>query len=95
MRYDAVTAMLLSEFLKEHRKIEECSIQKQQATITEVKSNAARQEANIALQQQEIQALTAAVKEQAAQIQKLNARFEMSNPETLRRASGTKIKGRP
>jgi hypothetical protein len=82
VRYDAETARLLNELLKEHRKIEqqERSIQKQEATITEVKSNAARQEATIALQQQEIQALTATVKEQTAQIQKVNARFEMSNP---------------
>ncbi len=89
---EAVTAMLLNELLKEHRKIEEQErrIQKQEATITEMKSNAARQEATIALQQQEIQALTATVKEQAAQIQKLNARFEMSNPQTLRRAIGSR-----
>jgi hypothetical protein len=93
-RYDAVAAMLLNEFLKEHRKIEEQerSIQEQEATITEVKSNAARQKAAIALQQQEIQALTAAVKEQAAQIQKMNARFEMSNPQTLWQAIGNRDK---
>ncbi len=32
VRYEAVNAMLLNEFLKEHRKVEE-----QQATITELK----------------------------------------------------------
>jgi uncharacterized coiled-coil protein SlyX len=94
VRYDAVNAMLLNEFLKEHRKIEEQerSIQEQEATITKVKSNAARQEAAIALQQQKIQALTATVKEQAAQIQKVNARFEKSNPHTLWRAIGKRDK---
>jgi len=51
VRYEAVNAMLLNEFLKEHRKVQE-----QEATITEVKSNAAKQEATIALQQHEIQA---------------------------------------
>ncbi len=51
VRYEAVNAMLLNEFLKEHRKVQE-----QEATITEVKSNAAKQEATIALQQREIQA---------------------------------------
>jgi len=82
VRYDAGTARLLNELLKEHRKIEQQqrSIQDQEAMITEVKSNAAMQEATIALQQQEIQALTATVKEQTAQIQKVNARFETSNP---------------
>src|SRR5438034_8013669 len=38
VRYDAVNAMLLNEFLKEHRKNEE-----QQATITELKSTVAQQ----------------------------------------------------
>ena len=33
VRYEAVNAMLLNEFLKEHRKVEE-----QQATITQLKS---------------------------------------------------------
>ena len=85
MRYDAGTARLLNELLKEHRKIEQQgrSIQEQEATITEVKSNVARQEATIALQQQEIRALTSTVKEQTVQIQKVNARFEMSNPHPL------------
>ena len=32
VRYEAVTAMLLNEFLKEHRKVQE-----QEATITQVK----------------------------------------------------------
>jgi septal ring factor EnvC (AmiA/AmiB activator) len=43
VRYDAVSAMLLNEFLKEHRKVEE-----QQTTIEQLKSNAAKQEANVA-----------------------------------------------
>jgi hypothetical protein len=46
VRYDAVNAMLLNEFLKEHR------------TVQELKSNAARQEALIAQQQKQIKALT-------------------------------------
>ncbi len=46
VRYDAVNAMLLNEFLKAHRKVE-----KQEATITQLKSAAAKQEATIAQQQ--------------------------------------------
>jgi hypothetical protein len=46
VRYDAVNAMLLNEFLKEHRKVQE-----QDATIAQVKSTAAKQEATIAQQQ--------------------------------------------
>ena len=57
VRYEAVNAMLLNEFLKEHRKNEE-----QQATIAQLKSG--------------MEALTATVKEQAAQIQKVSAQLE-------------------
>ena len=46
VRYDQVNAMLLNEFLKEHREVQE-----QKATITQLKSSAAKQEA-IAAQQQ-------------------------------------------
>jgi len=44
----------------------------------ELKSVAAKQEATAALQQQEIKALTASLKEQAAQIQKVSAQLEAS-----------------
>jgi hypothetical protein len=40
VRYEAVNAMLLNEFLKEHRKVE-----KQETNITEVKSTIAKHEA--------------------------------------------------
>jgi predicted ribosome quality control (RQC) complex YloA/Tae2 family protein len=71
VRYEEVNAMLLNEFLKEHRKVEEQTEinQRQEATI-------ARQEkdfhAAIAQQEKEIQALTAALKTRAAQIQKVS-----------------------
>ena len=72
MRYDAVNAMLLNEFLKEHRKVQE-----QQATITELKSTVAEQEKNFqataARQQKQIEALTAG-------LQKVNAQLEASKP---------------
>src|SRR5713101_6744890 len=54
VRYEAVNAMLLNEFLKEHRKVEE-----QQATITKVRATAAKQEATIAQQQREFQSAIA------------------------------------
>ncbi len=68
MRYDAVNAMLLNEFLKEHRKIEE-----QEATITQLKSMVEKQEAANAHQQKQIEALTAG-------LQKVNAHLEASKP---------------
>src|SRR5207245_10057217 len=59
VRYDAVNAMLLNEFLKEHR------------TVEEIKK--------------EIAALTATVKEQASQIQKVSAQLRLSKsaPQTV------------
>ncbi len=80
VRYEAVNAMLLNEFLKEHRKVEEQSrkVQEQEATIAELKSRVAKQEATIAGQQAGMQAVTARLNEQAAQIQKVTAQIEMS-----------------
>jgi hypothetical protein len=53
VRYEAVNAMLLNEFLKEHQKVEE-----QQATIGQLKSNAAKQEATISELNKEMEVLT-------------------------------------
>jgi len=75
VRYEAVNAMLLNEFLKEHRKVEQ-----QETTITQLKSRAAKHDAIAAQQQQEIKALTASLKEQASQIQKVSAQLEVSKP---------------
>jgi septal ring factor EnvC (AmiA/AmiB activator) len=76
VRFEQIGMMLLNEFLKEHKKVEE-----QQATITELKSTVARQQKesqSIAAQQQkEIRALAATVKEQASQIQKVSAQLEL------------------
>jgi trimeric autotransporter adhesin len=75
MRYDQVNAMLLNEFLKEHRKVGE-----QQGTIGQLKSNAAKQEATISELKKDMGVLTAQLKEQAAQIQKVSAELEASKP---------------
>ena len=61
VRYEAVNAMLLNEFLKEHR------------TVQELKSASAKQEAIIAHQQKQIEALTAG-------LQKVSAQVEVSKP---------------
>ena len=66
VRYEAVNAMLLNEFLKEHRKVEEQGRKLQD------------QESAIAQQQKEIKALTASLKEQASQIQKVSDQLEVS-----------------
>jgi trimeric autotransporter adhesin len=68
VRYETIPILLLNEFLKEHKKVEE-----QQASIADLKST-------VALQQKEMQVLTAQLKEQAAQIQKVSAQLEASKP---------------
>jgi hypothetical protein len=59
VRYEQINAMLLNEFLKEHKKVEQ-----QQANIAELKST--------------VGVLTAQLKEQAAQIQKVSAQLEVN-----------------
>jgi hypothetical protein len=75
VRYEAVNAMLLNEFLKEHRKVEEQDrkMQEQDATIAQLKAAALKQEAVM-------EALTASLKKQEAQIQKVSAELELSKP---------------
>jgi uncharacterized coiled-coil protein SlyX len=69
VRYEMVNAMLLNEFLKEHRKIE-----KLEATVAQQQ----KESQSIATRQQkEIEALAATVKEQASQIQKVSAQLEL------------------
>jgi len=75
VRYEAVNAMLLNEFLKEHRKVEE-----QETTMMQLKATVAKQEVTAAQQQKEIKALTTALKEQASQIQKVSAQLELNSP---------------
>jgi hypothetical protein len=66
VRYEAVNAMLLNEFLKQHRKVEEQGRKLQD------------QESAIAQQRAEIKALTASLKEQASQIEKVSDQLEVS-----------------
>ena len=75
VRYDAVNAMLLNEFLKEHRKIEaqQSKIDKQEATMTELRSV-------IAQQQEGMEVLATRLEEQASQIQKVSAQIGVSKP---------------
>ena len=72
VRYDAVNAMLLNEFLKEHRKVE-----KLEATIRQLESTVARQKKDF---QAIVTQLTARLDGQAAQIQKVSAQLETSKP---------------
>jgi hypothetical protein len=68
VRYEAVNAMLLNEFLKEHRKVEG------------LQATASQQQATNTAQQREIDELRSALKAQAAQIQKVNAQLAIGKP---------------
>jgi uncharacterized coiled-coil protein SlyX len=75
VRYDQVNAMLLNEFLKERRKVEQ-----QQAAIGRLERNAAKQEATINELNKAVEVLSTHLKEQAAQIQKVSAQIKISQP---------------
>ena len=75
VRYDQVNAMLLNEFLKEHRRVKEQSykienqarkIQEEQTTITHL--------------QNEMETVIAHSKEQDSQIQRVSAQLQINNP---------------
>src|SRR5205807_4717725 len=73
VRYEAVNAMLLNEFLKEHR-----IVLRQEAKITQLQSTVALQQkgfqATATRQQEQIEAL-------AKGLQKVNAQVEVSRPD--------------
>ncbi|HET7376227.1 MAG TPA: hypothetical protein VFK30_05935, partial [Anaerolineae bacterium] len=60
------------EFLKEHKKVDE-----QQTMIRQLKSDAAKQEAAASELKKSVGVLTAQLKEQAFQIQKVSAQVRM------------------
>ena len=89
VRYDAVSAMLLNEFLKDHRKVEE-----QEATITELKSTVANQETAIARQRKdfettitelkkELRATIEYINEQDTKIERTNEQIGLNNAQSL------------
>jgi hypothetical protein len=83
VRYEAVNTMLLNEFLKEHRKVQEINstVTTQQAAITDLRST-------IAQQQRQMEVLTAQLKEQAVQIQKVSNQLELDKAGPRLVASG-------
>jgi phage-related protein len=68
VRYEQVNAMLLNEFLKEHKVVleEQRKAQEQADTIAELKSG--------------MKTLAATVKQEAAQIQRVSAQLELQKP---------------
>ena len=68
VRYEAVNAMLLNEFLKQHR-----AFLKEHRKVEEL-------EATVAQQHKGMEVLAAQLKEQASQIQKVSAQLELNKP---------------
>jgi len=77
VRYEAVNAMLLNEFLKQHKAfLEELSkVQEQQAAITRLKSTVAQQQKDFPAT---VDQLSRRLDEQASQIQKVSAQLEVT-----------------
>ena len=75
VRYEMVNAMLLNEFLKEHRKVEEQGgkLQEQAARMQSQDCKVQELEANATRQQKQIEALTVG-------LQKVSAQLEASKP---------------
>ena len=86
VRYEAVNAMLLNEFLKEHSTVQELksTAAKQEVTIVEVKSTVAKQEATIAQQRRDFESAAlqqqkdflATMAQQQKQIEALTANLQ-------------------
>jgi Chaperone of endosialidase len=85
VRYEAINAMLLNEFLKEHRKVEaqECKIREQESSIASLKNEFEKLNAQ---QQKEMQLLRQQLEHQAVQIQRVTADQEMRDS-----APGTQV----
>jgi hypothetical protein len=72
VRYDAVNAMLLNEFLKEHRAFVE-----ERRKVEEQNRKLCQQDKTIAELKCATEALLAAVRQQAAQIQRVSAQLQL------------------
>jgi methyl-accepting chemotaxis protein len=90
VRYEQINAMLLNEFLKEHKRVQEltATVAKQETAIAqqakdfEAAAAQQRKEFRAALEEyrKTIQVLADTVKEQASQIQKVSAGLEVLEP---------------
>ena len=75
MRYEAVNAMLLNEFLKEHKAFleEQRKVHEQESTIAQLKSRVAKQD-------QGIEALAAHIRDQDTKIQRVSDQLQLNEP---------------
>ncbi|MGC2626883.1 MAG: hypothetical protein WA269_08600, partial [Candidatus Udaeobacter sp.] len=78
VRYDQVNAMLLNEFLKDHKRVGEqnCKLENQESRIQEQQATIAELRRVVAEQEKGMQALAAHVREQDSTIQRVSAQIE-------------------
>ena len=79
VRYEAVNAMLLNEFLKEHRAFVEAQrkVEEQEDRAQEREARLTKQEVVIAQQQKQIEALTTGLRNISAQVQAGKSPFQV------------------
>jgi hypothetical protein len=75
VRYDMINAMLLNEFLKAHRKMEE-----QEATIAQLKADGATQQTVISDLKKRLETVVVRLEEQDSKIERVNDRLELHQP---------------
>jgi len=74
-RRDAINAMLLNEFLKAHRRMEE-----QEATIAQLKADGVTQQAVISDLKKRLETLVVRLEEQNSKIERVNDQLELRQP---------------
>ena len=72
VRYEAVNAMLLNEFLKEHRTVNELK-----ATVTQLKADGTTQQALISDLKKRLETVVARLEEQDSRIERVSDRLEL------------------
>jgi len=84
VRYEAVNVMLLNEFLKEHKAVQELksALRKQEAIIAQLSDDRAIHQTTISNLGKVLNAVLVRLNEQDSKIQKVNDRLELSEPVT-------------
>jgi hypothetical protein len=80
VRYDQVNAMLLNEFLRDHKRVGEqnCKLENQESRIEKLQAKIAELRCVVAEQEKGMKALAAHVREQDSTIQRVSAQIETS-----------------
>ena len=82
VRYDAVNAMLLNEFLKEHKRVMELrsAVREQGAVVAQLKDDRTNQETTISNLKKALDTVIARLNEQDSKIQKVSHQLEFRKP---------------